>query len=511
MQLRAYLRRRDLRPSPAAASCWRLLAAQLLAVVEVSSTSGKRIDPLSVLPCWCIVVAAAAAASAAAAGAAGSKPHIVFVLQDDAGHYDYGFSGNTNNSAVTATISALARGGIILAHHYTHWHCSPTRRSFLTGRLPVHHHEQLSGVATDDVDLRYATVGAKLKQAGYATHWYGKGHTGYRSMAHLPTRRGFDRFMGFLSGSQSYTADDRWEGEHPVRDDAQFVHPPPDCRQPADEWRRAAEREEARRSGDGPATADTDTTAAGGTAGATAGAACTMIASFANTTLSGAIISTAPAAGINACQAACCAVASCSHLAFDDGAAAAAPGSCALFSGCVVQHVQAGSTAQVHFHPPTPAPSPPSSTSCAASYSTNLYGKLAVEAIAQHDASSAATPLFLYLAFQAVHAPYDKVPGWNATAACGKMCTYQGMLNDADLYVGKIVAALKANGNMWANTLFVYSSDNGGTGAGVNYPLRGEKHTNWEGGMRTAAFVAGGLVPAALRGSTSTVNLHIVE
>ena len=64
---------------------------------------------------------------------------------------------------------------------------------------------------------------------------------------------------------------------------------------------------------------------------------------------------------------------------------------------------------------------------------------------------------------------------------------------------------------MWDNMLIVYSADNGGTAGGNNFPLRGFKRTNWEGGMRTAAFVAGGLVPAALRGSTSTVNLHIVE
>ena len=161
--------------------------------------------------------------------AAKPLPNLVFVLQDDLGHYDVAFNGNTNASMVTSNITALANDGIILKHHYVHWHCSPTRRSFLSGRLPVHHHEQLSGVATDDLDLRYTYISAKLKSAGYTNHWYGKGHTGYMSMKHLPTQRGFDHFMGFLSGSQSYTSDDRWEDDHPVHDDAEFVNPPPHC------------------------------------------------------------------------------------------------------------------------------------------------------------------------------------------------------------------------------------------------------------------------------------------
>jgi arylsulfatase A-like enzyme len=85
-----------------------------------------------------------------------------------------------------------------------------------------------------------------------------------------------------------------------------------------------------------------------------------------------------------------------------------------------------------------------------------------------------------------------------------------GMLWDADVYIGELVALLKSKG-MYAASLIVYTSDNGGTGDGLNYPLRGEKHTNWDGGMRTAAFVSGGLIPAGLRGTSSDVNMHVVD
>eukprot|EP01043_Picozoa_sp_COSAG02_P007254 COSAG02_NODE_215_length_28614_cov_43.077047_3_plen_206_part_00 len=60
------------------------------------------------------------------------KPHIFMFLQDDLGHDDVAFNGNEVNIDVTGNITAVARAGIILKRHYVHWHCSPTRRSFLT-------------------------------------------------------------------------------------------------------------------------------------------------------------------------------------------------------------------------------------------------------------------------------------------------------------------------------------------------------------------------------------------
>ena len=44
---------------------------------------------------------------------------------------------------------------------------------------------------------------------------------------------------------------------------------------------------------------------------------------------------------------------------------------------------------------------------------------------------------------------------------------------------------------MMDNTLVVFTSDNGAcpTNGGNNYPFRGVKHTQFEGGVRTPAFV----------------------
>ena len=70
-------------------------------------------------------------------------------------------------------------------------------------------------------------------------------------------------------------------------------------------------------------------------------------------------------------------------------------------------------------------------------------------------------------------------PGPPSQPGMHPMPVYHQMLWDADLYIGKLVDALKHK-SMWQSTLLFYSADNGGTGSGINYPLRGTKHTNWE-------------------------------
>ena len=47
--------------------------------------------------------------------------------------------------------------------------------------------------------------------------------------------------------------------------------------------------------------------------------------------------------------------------------------------------------------------------------------------------------------------------------------------------------------------------------SGWNYPLRGGKYTLFEGGTRVSAFISGGAVPAAVRGTTSDSLIHEVD
>ncbi|GIX69452.1 arylsulfatase B [Caerostris darwini] len=60
-----------------------------------------------------------------------------------------------------------------------------------------------------------------------------------------------------------------------------------------------------------------------------------------------------------------------------------------------------------------------------------------------------------------------------------------------DQSVGAVFEALHKR-DMLSNTLFMFLSDNGGnamTGYGSNYPLRGNKFSQWEGGLRVPAVI----------------------
>mmetsp|Transcript_56028 Transcript_56028/g.97788 ORF Transcript_56028/g.97788 Transcript_56028/m.97788 type:complete len:607 (+) Transcript_56028:71-1891(+) len=143
------------------------------------------------------------------------KPHILFILMDDHGWNDIGWH-NGNATPFTSKLTRLAHEeGMILDRHYVFFACSPSRRSFLTGRNVVHHGIINSG-ASDDIDLRWTWLSTKLASAGYTNYWYGKGHTGYKSTMHLPTANNFFDHYGFLTGEQPYQDGDRWSNAMPA-------------------------------------------------------------------------------------------------------------------------------------------------------------------------------------------------------------------------------------------------------------------------------------------------------
>jgi arylsulfatase A-like enzyme len=157
-------------------------------------------------------------------------------------------------------------------------------------------------------------------------------------------------------------------------------------------------------------------------------------------------------------------------------------------------------------------------------YSTTLLGDDAVKLIEQHNP---ATPLFLYLAFNAVHTPYQAPQEYldkYKNIEDPSRRAYSASATAMDDQIGRVMRALVEK-KMLNNTLIVFQSDNGGTRnpmfAGAitdmtkvvlpadNGPYRDGKGTLYEGGTRVVAVASW---PGHIKeGSVVNEMIHTVD
>ena len=135
---------------------------------------------------------------------------MVLILADDMGFSDIGCYGGEIS---TPNLDVLGRAGVRFSHFYNTARCSPSRASLLTG---LHPHQTGIGVLTNNdlprgypgnLNRKCATMAEVLRDIGYATCLSGKWHLA--TEMHVPndawpTRRGFDRFFGTLTGCGSF-------------------------------------------------------------------------------------------------------------------------------------------------------------------------------------------------------------------------------------------------------------------------------------------------------------------
>lgn len=131
---------------------------------------------------------AAAAASARTTAVRSRPPNVLFIISDQWSPLAADLAG-TNRMLRTPAADSIAAGGARFGNAYCSFPlCTPSRVSLFTGRMP-HETGVMSNVQPGrDILLHTPALGELFAQAGYATGYFGKEHTG--GVAH----RGFQEF-----------------------------------------------------------------------------------------------------------------------------------------------------------------------------------------------------------------------------------------------------------------------------------------------------------------------------
>lgn len=151
-------------------------------------------------------------------------------------------------------------------------------------------------------------------------------------------------------------------------------------------------------------------------------------------------------------------------------------------------------------------------------YLTDVLSQRAVDHVHARAADAkAGKPFMLSLHYTAPHWPWETRDDAHVASDVAKnlfhlhggdVQTYRRMIHHMDEGIGKLMAALRAEG-LEENTLVVFTSDNGGERFSDNWPLVGGKMDLTEGGIRVPWIAHW---PAAIApGTTSTQNCMTMD
>ncbi len=152
------------------------------------------------------------------------RPNIIYILADDLGYGDLGCYGQ--KIIETPNIDRLAANGIRFSQHYAGAPvCAPSRCVLLTGKHTGHatvrgnnewasrgdvwNYRAMEADSTLEGQGPMAdgeiTIAQLLKTAGYSTAMIGKWGLGAPSTNSIPTKKGFDFFVGYNCQRQAHT------------------------------------------------------------------------------------------------------------------------------------------------------------------------------------------------------------------------------------------------------------------------------------------------------------------
>ncbi|CAN0131383.1 unnamed protein product [Scytosiphon promiscuus] len=398
------------------------------------------------------------------------KPNVFFILIDDMGWNDMGYQ-SMDMQAVTPNLNRMANSGIKLPHYYSQALCTPARAALMTGRYPIRYGFQYLLIfpgAPWGLPLEEKLLPEYLNDNGYTCHMAGKWHLGGHTFDYMPHNRGFETTLSYTYGAETYWAHQLLPEVVPVSDEDE---------------------------------------------GNVLGVRYTDIG-FGNSTdyyhvarRSSSSLPTVPHAKGNDCMG---------DRTVGTKATAAAANTPSLFS----------------FSDAAPSSSPSSSSSSSSSsaaesvewYSTDMFTARTLE-ILKDKTPFDEKPLFMYLAHQAVHSPLGPPPLGSFTAE--EMSVLDALDEDEssirlrfakvlmylDKSIGQLMKHLEDQGWM-DNSIVVVASDNGGCAleGGSNFPLRGVKMSNWEGGTRVPAFVySRSHIPEELWGTEYEGLMHVTD
>ena len=147
-------------------------------------------------------------------------------------------------------------------------------------------------------------------------------------------------------------------------------------------------------------------------------------------------------------------------------------------------------------------------------FSPNMFAKEARKIIKNHPADS---PLFLYLPLMSLSSPHvGNAPRrfrhlYDSSSTTGFHSSdmmREVLLLTVDYALQTVIQDLKQTG-LYDNSIILVTTDNGGEPWYSNLPLRGAKHTVYEGGIRAASLLVSPLLSAT--GVRYQGKLHLVD